>query len=488
MFLKINIARPIIQKLITLVAISFLSITTCFAKISLPNIFGDNMVLQQKSSVALWGMSKKSGQVLITTSWDRKNYQAKANADGKWKLNVNTPTAGGPFEISFSDGEKLILKNILIGEVWVCSGQSNMEMSLKGNSSPILNAAEIILNADNPKLRLFKVKRATSSTELSELRGDWQESTSETARDYSALAFQYGQILQKKLKVPVGLILSTVGGTIIEAWMSNSSLTTFPEVKIEPTLEGIKDPHKFPTSLYNGMIAPIAGFGVKGFLWFQGESNRHNPERYEKYLPAMVADWRKKWGLGEIPFYYVQIAPFEAKDKTRSGPRLREAQFNAAKIIPNSGMISALDVGMENDAHFMDKTTLAQRASYWALGKTYGIKGIGYKSPELNNMKVDSGKAVLTFDNAPYLTSYRKPMTLFEVAGEDKVFYPASAVIKANQVTVQSDKVLKPVAVRYAYKEFVKAELYNNDGLPASSFRTDDWVLPYQTAKNTANK
>lgn len=483
MFLIKEVKKQLVKHSFALVAVTFFSFSSAFAKVSLPNIFGDNMVLQQKSSVALWGMSNKNGQVLITTSWDKKVYQAKANADGKWKTNVITPTAGGPFEISFADGEKLVLKNILIGEVWVCSGQSNMEMSLKGNSSPILNASEIILNADNPNLRLFKVKRAPSNTELSALRGDWQVSTSETARDYSALAFQYGQILQKKLKVPVGLILSTVGGTTIESWMSNSSLTAFPEVKIEPNLEGIKDPHKFPTTLYNGMIAPIVGYGIKGFLWFQGESNRHNPERYEKYLPAMVANWRQKWGLGEVPFYYVQIAPFDAKDKTRSGPRLREAQYNASKIIPNSGMISALDVGMENDAHFMDKTTLAQRASYWALGKTYGIKGINYKAPELNNLKIDSGRAVLTFDNAPYLTSYRKPMSQFEIAGEDKVFYPASAVIKANQVTVQSDKVLKPVAVRYAYKEFVKAELYNNDGLPASSFRTDDWTLPYETAK-----
>jgi sialate O-acetylesterase len=294
------------------------------------------------------------------------------------------------------------------------------------------------------------------------------------------LAFQYGQILQKKLKVPIGIILTTVGGTTIEAWMSNGALKGFPEVKVLPTLVGVKDQHKFATTLFNGMVAPIVGYGIRGFLWFQGESNRHNPERYENYLPAMVADWRMEWGLGDIPFYYVQIAPYEGKDKTRSGPRLREAQWKNLKIIPNAGMISALDVGMENDIHFMDKTTLAQRASYWALGHTYGIKGINYRSPELSGMTIEESKVILTFDNAPYLTSYRKPLSLFEVAGEDQKFYPAIAEIKANQVTVSSDKVSKPVAVRYAYREYVKAELYNNDGLPASSFRTDDWKLPYQ--------
>lgn len=469
-----------LQKIGCVIFFVTFSITSVFAKVTLPSIFGDNMVLQQKSQVALWGKAKPNALVVITTSWDKKSHSIKANGDGKWKLNVTTPSAGGPFEVSFNDGEKISLKNILIGEVWVCSGQSNMEMPLRGNSSPILNASEIIMNADNPSLRLFRVARATSASPMADLKGNWMLSNSENAREYSALAFQYGQILQKKLKIPIGIILSTVGGTTVEAWMSNPSLKDFPEVKILPTLDGVKDQHKFATTLFNGMIAPIVGYGIKGFLWFQGESNRHNPERYENYFPAMVADWRKQWGLGDVPFYYVQIAPYDGKDKTRSGPRLREAQLKDSKIIPNTGMIAALDVGMDNDIHFMDKTTLAQRASYWALGQTYGIKGINYKSPELNNMKIDSGKAILTFDNAPYLTSYRKPLTLFEVAGEDRIFYPAKAEIKANVIIVQSDKVSNPVAVRYAYKEWVKAELYNNDGLPASSFRTDTWKLPYE--------
>ena len=369
----------------------------------------------------------------------------------------------------------LSLHNVLIGEVWFCSGQSNMEMALRGNSAPILNASEIILNADNPNLRLYRVGRAAVISPAAESKGQWMESTSETARDFSALAFQYGQILQKKLKVPVGIILSSTGGTMIEAWMSKSSLHAFPEVKIPEQLDPAQAAHKEPTVLYNGMIAPLVGYGIKGFLWLQGESNRHEPELYEKLFPVMVADWRKNWGLGDIPFYYVQIAPYGGKDKTRNGPRLREAQLNAAKVIPNSGMVSALDVGMETDIHFMDKTTIAQRSAYWALGKTYDIKGINYRSPELKSMQIKSDTAVLTFNYAPYLTSYRKPLTLFEIAGDDKKFYPAKAVIKANEVAVSSENVAKPVAVRYAYKEWVKGELFNNDGLPASSFRTDDW-------------
>jgi sialate O-acetylesterase len=447
-----------------------------YSKVGLASIFSDHMVLQQQSAASIWGTARPKSTLRILTSWDKKTYTTSVGADGKWKLKVNTPKAGGPYSISFNDGQLLTLRDILIGEVWFCSGQSNMQMPLRGNSSPILNASEIILNADNPNLRLYDVDRAALINPTDQVKGQWLVSTSETARDYSALAFQYGQILQKKLKVPVGLILSTVGGTMIESWMSKSSLNAFPEVKVPESLASAVAAHKEPTTLFNGMIAPIIGFNIKGFLWLQGESNRHEPELYEKLFPAMVADWRKNWGLGDIPFYYVQIAPLNNNtEKIRSGIRLREAQLNAAKVIPNSGMISAMDVGMESDIHYMDKTTIAQRSSYWALGKTYGIKGINYQGPELKTMNVDSNKAILTFDHAPYLTSYRKPLTLFEIAGADKKFYPAKAVIKANQAIISSENVAKPVAVRYAYKEWVKAELYNNDGLPASSFRTDDW-------------
>ncbi len=408
--------------------------TFCTAKVTLPAVFGDRMVLQQKTSVAVWGMSKRNAVVVVVTSWNKKSDQVKANDQGEWKLKITTPAAGGPYQISISDGEKLTLKDVLIGEVWVCSGQSNMEMTLRGNSSPILNASEIILNADNSSLRLFRVGRAASAAPLSILKGEWEESTSESARDFSALAFQYGQILQKKLHVPVGIILSAAGGTMIEAWMSKRSLSSFPQVEVPAQLDPAQAVHKEPAVLYNGMIAPIAGYGIKGFLWFQGESNRQEPELYEKLFPVMVQDWRKAWDLGDVPFYYVQIAPYDGKDKTRSGPRLREAQLKAMKVIPNSGMISAIDLGMETDIHFMDKTTLAQRSAYWALGQTYGVKGIHYKSPELGSMKIEGAKAILTFENAPYLTSYRKTMTLFEIAGADRKFYPAKAEIKANQV------------------------------------------------------
>lgn len=460
-------------------AIFLFTIITCTisasAKITLPALLGDNMVLQQQSQAALWGNAKASASISIITSWNKRTYLTKSDNSGNWYVKVNTPAAGGPHHITISDGEKITLKNILIGEVWVCSGQSNMGMALRGNSSPVLNSNEIILTADNKNLRLFQVATATSLTPLPDCKGQWDESNSESAREFSAVAFQFGQMLQKKLKIPIGLIQSEVGGTMIQSWMSAESLKAFPEVKIPTSLDTAKVPHKLPTALFNGKIAPLLGLTVKGFIWFQGESNRHEPELYGKLFPAMVADWRKQWKLGDIPFYYVQIAPMALKDKTRSGLLIREAQLKAADIIPNSGIASAIDVGMETDIHFFDKTKPAQRLAYLALAKTYGLKGIAYSGPVFRSLKIDGNKAILSFDFADYLTSYRKPLTLFEIAGSDKKFYPAKATINTDQIIVQSDEVAKPVAVRYAWSEWVVGELYNNDNLPASSFRTDNW-------------
>lgn len=447
------------------------------AKIRLPALIGPNMVVQQRSQAPLWGWARPGSAVSVLASWDKKTYAAKADAQGKWRVKVATPGAGGPYSLTFSDGEKLTIGNVLVGEVWVCAGQSNMEMPMRGfNSQPILNGNELIASSTNPKLRLFEVERATSLTPQADCKGKWDLATPATVREFSAVAYQYGRYLQEQLGVPVGLILSSVGGTRVESWMSSPSLRAFSEVKIPTSLDTVKAPHKESTALFNGMVAPLLGYGIRGFIWYQGESNRHEPALYEKLLPAMVADWRRQWQQGELPFYYVQIAPYGSIDKTRSGPRLREAQLRDMDVIPNSGMASTMDVGMEKYVHFMDKTAPAHRLAYWALAKTYGIKGISYCGPVYKAMTVNGRKATLRFDYAEYgLTAFGKPLTLFEVAGTDKVFHPATATIKGGKVEVESEQVATPVAVRYAFKEFVIGDLFNNDGLPASSFRTDSW-------------
>jgi sialate O-acetylesterase len=465
------IMRKILILSLVLVACS----TLIFANIKLPALVGDNMVLQQQTEVKIWGWAKAGSKISISPTWETKTYTTNTAKNGTWQTVIKTPIPGGPYRIKLSGDGDLTLSNVLIGEVWVCSGQSNMEMTMRGNSSPILNANQIILDADHPNIRLFKVKSSSSITPLDDVKGQWDQSTSATAREFSAIGYQFAQILNKKLNVPIGMIMTTVGGTMVEAWMSKEALSPFPQVKIPSTLEGNKYAHREPTALFNAMVAPLLKYKIRGVIWLQGESNRHESELYEQLFPAMVSDWRKQWDIGEFPFYYGQIAPYGSSDTSRSGARLREAQLKDMDIIPNSGMAVLLDVGMENDIHFMDKTIPAQRLAYWALGKTYGIPGIGYQSPKYKSMKIEGNKAVLSFDYAPYLTSFRKPLTLFEVAGEDKVFHQAKATIDKNTVTVMSEDVKKPVAVRYAYKEWVMGELFNNDGLPASSFRTDDW-------------
>ena len=448
------------------------------AKIRLPALIGPNMVVQQRSQAPLWGWARPGAAVSVSTSWNKKIYTAKADAQGRWRVQVSTPGAGGPYSLTFSDGEPLTIGNVLAGEVWICSGQSNMEMPMRGfNSQPILNGNALITNSTNSKLRLFKLARATSLTPQADCKGQWEMATPSTVREFSAIAYQYGRYLQEQLGVPVGLVLSAVGGTRIESWMSAASLRAFPEVKIPTSLDTVKAPHKEASTLFNGMVAPLLGYGVRGFIWYQGESNRHEPALYERLLPAMVADWRQQEASpGELPFYYVQIAPFGSSDKARSGPRLREAQLRDLAFIPHSGMASTMDVGMEKYIHFMDKTAPAHRLAYWALANTYGIKGISYSGPVYKDMTVSGRKATLSFNYAEYgLTAFGKPLTLFEVAGADKVFYSATATIKSCKVEVESEQVATPVAVRYAYKEFVMGDLFNNDGLPASSFRTDDW-------------
>ena len=447
------------------------------AKIRLPALIGPNMVLQQRTQSPLWGWARAGSAVSVTTSWDKKTYAAKAGADGNWRVTVATPVAGGPYTLTFSDGEALRIDNVLVGEVWVCSGQSNMGMPMRGfNSQPILNGNALIAASENPSLRLFDVSQAAAIIPQTDCKGQWKPATPATVREFSAIAYQFGQLLQQQLKVPVGLVLSAVGGTRIESWMSQPSLRPFPEVYVPANLDTVKAPHKESTTLFNGMIAPLVGYGIRGFLWYQGESNRHEPALYEKLFPAMVSDWRQQWKQGDFPFYYVQIAPYGSLDKTRSGLKLREAQLNAMAVIPNSGMASTMDVGMEKFIHFIDKTTPAQRLLYWALAKTYGIDGIGYCGPILKSMTVEGAKATLTFDHAEYgLTAFGKPLTLFEMAGADKVFHPAVATIRSGKIEVESEQVPVPVTVRYAFKEFVVGDLFNNDGLPASSFRTDDW-------------
>ncbi len=470
--------RTIRTTLNTLVVI-VLTAGFCFAEVKLPAIFGDNMVLQQQTEVAIWGKAKASATVKVTTSWNGRSYSAKASPEGNWKLKVTTIQAGGPYVVTISDGKELKLNNVLLGEVWVCSGQSNMEMPVKGfRNQPIVGSNQAIAESDNTGIRLFTVTKKTSLTPADDFTGSWSVAGPETVSQFSATAYFFGRLLNKTLKVPVGLINTSWGGTRIEPWISEAGCKNFNWVKLpDPKATGTLS-QQTPTVLFNAMINPMVGYGMRGAIWYQGEANRNEPKEYQQLLPGLVQNWRSLWGVGDFPFYYAQIAPYDyLVGRTGiSSAYVREAQLKAMGAIPGMGMASLMDIGEKDCIHPANKEITGVRLAYWALVKTYGKKGFAFSGPVLKEMKVEGSQAKLTFDYADNgLTSFGKELACFEVAGKDKRFYPAKAMIAGPGITVVSPMVAEPVAVRYAFKDFIVGDLFNTEGLPASSFRTDDW-------------
>lgn len=446
------------------------------AEIKLPAIFGDNMVLQQNTDVAIWGNAAPNSKVTVAVSWDQKVYDTRSDGAGDWELKVQTPSAGGPYKITISDGEALTLSQVMIGEVWFCSGQSNMEMPVKGyRNQPVIGSNEVIATSVNPSIRLFTVKRNVSLTPLSDFEGSWKECVPGNVADFSATAYFFGQMLQQALGVPVGLVVSSWGGTRIEPWFSESGIKKFDFVSLPDKGQTGKVSQQTPTVLYNAMVKPVVGFAIKGVIWYQGEANRNEPGQYLQLMPGLIKDWRNEWGIGDFPFYYVQIAPFDYRKGTSSA-FLREAQLKASTAVDNTGMACMMDIGEEHCIHPSHKKLTGDRLAYLALAKTYGKTGFEYSGPVLKDMTVDGSVVKLTFDHADNgLTTFGKEPTDFEVAGEDKRFHPADAKVTRHGVILSSPDVPHPVAVRYAFDDFVVGRLFNTEGLPASSFRTDNW-------------
>ncbi|MBW7892842.1 MAG: sialate O-acetylesterase [Chitinophagaceae bacterium] len=454
------------------------------AEIKLPSIFGDHMVLQQKTEASVWGKATAGKVVKLTTSWNRKSYSAIADHNGKWLIKVATPSAGGPYSITISDGKAMTLNDVLIGEVWICSGQSNMQMTMKGyNNEPVIGSNEAIAASTNNNIRLYTVERDKSLLPAEDFRGEWLECLPGNVADFSAVAYFFGKMIQHSLKVPVGLICSSYGGTRIEPWISEDGFNEYDWIKMPE--KSSKDDYSIqtPTVLFNAMIAPMVGFAFRGCLWYQGESNWKEPERYEKLMQGMVKNWRKQWSIGDFPFYYVQIAPFGYVSPFEQDPLpaplsalLREAQLKASAAIPNSGMVSLLDIGEKRSIHPPRKKEVGERLAFLALAKTYGFKGVEYSGPVLKDMIIEGQAVKLTFDHAEKgLTTFGKELENFSIAGENKRFFPAKAYITGKGITLLAPQVEKPVAVRYAFDDFVTGTLYNTNGLPASSFRTDNW-------------
>ena len=449
------------------------------AEVKLPAIFCDNMVLQQQTDAAIFGKAAANATVTVKTSWNGKSYSARADKNGNWKIKVTTPSAGGPYTVTISDGKPVALKNVMIGEVWVCSGQSNMEMPMKGyRNQPILGSNELIATCASHDIRMFTVTKATSLIPLEDFKGSWKTSDPENVCDFSATAYFFGLMLNKALNVPIGLINTSWGGTRIEPWISEAGFAKFDFVKLpDKTQQQPNLSQQTPTVLFNSMVNPMVGYGIRGGIWYQGEANRNEADKYVQLLPGLVENWRSVWGVGEFPFYYVQIAPFDYGQPGSNSAFLREAQLKATTAIPNIGMASIMDTGEKDCIHPSNKAAAGYRLAYLALAKTYGKKGFACDGPVLKEMKVEGNQVRLTFDNASNgLTSFGKELSCFEIAGSNKRFYPAEAFITNAGITLFSPAVNEPVAVRYAFKDFIIGDLFNTEGIPASSFRTDDWA------------
>ncbi|MDR3250550.1 MAG: sialate O-acetylesterase [Tannerella sp.] len=449
------------------------------ADVKLPAIFSDNMVLQQQSSVAVWGWAKPNAGVSVTTSWNGRSYSVRSGADGSWRVKVATPAAGfKPFTITVSDGKSVRLNNILIGEVWICSGQSNMEMPMKGwSNQPIEGAAEAIAHSANDGIRCFTLQKASTATARTDCAGAWEAAGPQTVPNFTATGYYFARFLNEALGVPVGLIHTSWGGARIEAWMTPASLKDIPEKPIPATDADIKINNGSPAVLYNGMIHPIAGYGIRGAVWYQGESNRDEPALYVRMFDKLVRGWRDIWDVGEFPFYYCQIAPYEYNDSRNSG-LLREAQSKGMTTTPNTGMAVLMDARSNACIHPPKKKDAGERMALWALARTYGWERMQYRSPELKEFRTEGRVAVLVFEHAGSsgLTSNGGEILNFRVAGKDKRFYPAKAAINGNTVYVFSASVAEPVAVRYCFDDTSATEIFALESeLPLSSFRTDEW-------------
>lgn len=454
------------------------------AQIELPALFSDNMILQQQTQVPVWGWGDRNAEVEINTSWNQKSYSVKINKDGKWQTRVETPKAGGPYSLTIktSNGQT-ILKNVMIGEVWLCSGQSNMEMPLKGfPGQPVEGGNEEIVRSRNKNIRLITIPRDSKVIPKKDFEGSWQEASPKYVSDFSATAWYFGSLLNETLDIPVGLIHVSYGGSNVEAWMSKEMLKDFDSISIPQKQENIGEPNRTATALYNGMLSPVIGYGIKGIIWYQGESNYDRPFQYKHLFKKMVAEWRREWGQGEFPFYFAQIAPFDYSVFTPdtivekyNSAYVRESQLIASKEIPNSGIAILTDVGNKESIHPAQKKQVGQRLAFQALAKSYGLEGFEYDSPEFNALEIKENSVAVSFNNVPNgITSHGKKVTGFEVAGKDRIFHPADAEVRRKSVVLTSD-VAEPVAVRYLFDDFIEAQLWSTGGLPVSSFRTDDW-------------
>jgi len=432
----------------------------------LPKIIGSHMVLQRDTELPIWGWAAPGDKVAVRFAGS----EAAATADGagKWMVRLPAMKAGGPHKLTVTGGKsgKIELEDILIGEVWLCSGQSNMAWRV-GRAD---NSKAEIAAANHPRIRLFDVQKVQKPKVADDVGGRWQVCTPKSVEPFSAVAYFFGLKIQEALGVPVGLINASVGGSPIQPWTAAKGyelVEEFAEGKLDKPPQG---------GMYNGMIAPIVPLPIRGALWYQGESNVKEGWAYNARMKALIAGWRAAWGRGDFPFYFVQLAPY-AYYPVGMLPPFWEAQ-TATLTVPNTGMAVITDLVTNlKDIHPPAKRPVGERLALWALAGAYGRKGVVFSGPMYKSMTVKGGKIIIEFDHVGGGLASRdgKELTHFQIAGADKKFFPAKAVIVGGTVEVSSEKVTQPAAVRFAWENTAQPNLVNKEHLPACPFRTDRW-------------
>ena len=472
------------MKRVMIVLLASLVSVGLIAKVKPAGIISDNMVLQQQTEVALWGWAKENAKVTIKPGWTKEKISAVSDGDGKWFAQVSTPSAGlTPYNIVFDDGEKTVVRNVLIGEVWLCSGQSNMGMQMSGyNNQPVHGSTEDIIKAKpSVPIRMCTVPRSTPFTELEDCQMQWLEHTPENVNTCSAVAYYFAKLLNEVLEVPVGLVMPYFGGSPISAWMNRETIQMkFPDLDISFIDKGEMPevPSKKPVLLFNGMVAPIVPFTIKGLLWYQGCEDAGKNSRYRKMQKVYVEMMRELFQNPDMPFYFAQLAPFNNRNPEGfEYAYLREAQMLSLNDIKNSGMVTTMDIGHPTCIHPPKKKEVGERFAYLALTKTYGIQGLQVDAPLYKKVEFKDGKSYVYFKVGGRGVGPRNEnLGGFEVAGEDRVFYPATGeTIQRDCIVVKCPQVKNPVAVRYGFRNWCEASVFGTTGIPASPFRTDNW-------------
>ncbi len=458
--------------------------------LALPALFSDGLVLQQQTRAPLWGRAAPGALVELRASWDAEPLAVTADAEGRWRAELVTPAAGGPFELRIASGAQVrVLADVLVGEVWLASGQSNMEWHL---ADGVEGGAEAVRASEDPSLRFFTVADALAPAPQADFEGRWLAASPASAPGFSACAYFFARRLRAELGVPVGIVSAAWGGTPAEAWMRAEALAPFSEFAPElarqaglahqaeraraaragpPPNEGLEPIQ--PTVLWNAMIAPLVPAALRGVIWYQGESNRTRALGYGPLFQALIRDWRAVFGQPEMPFYFVQIAPFAYPQDHGGAGALRDAQRRALAL-PNTGMAVTMDIGDRTDPHPKRKREVGERLALWALAGTYR-RPIEYSGPLYCSMRVEGGAIRIEFEHGEGLTSRGEPVRHATIAGPDGVFHPAEARIEGATLVVASPAVPTPRAVRFGAGAADETNLWNAAGLPAASFRTDDW-------------